>query len=126
MGTLIVHCPNRPGDEMIDCGPYGIYMNMHSHNVDAIEDDVLIGLPLDKGQKLPLYSGNDEEDAEKVAALKAQIVGAVVSTKKSGILSTDPPGGAIIEVESTKKPKAESKPEAKSSETKASQTGGGE
>lgn len=125
MGILIVHCPNRPEDEMIDCGAYGIYMNMHSHNVDALSDDVLIGVSLDKGKKLPLYSGNEKEDAEKIAAVKAQIVGAVVSTKKSGILSTDPPGGAVVE---TAKPvaEAEAPTKTKASENKSSQTGGGE
>lgn len=117
MGVLIVNCPNRPKDEMIDCGVYGIFMNMHSHNVDVIDDEVLIGFPLEKGRKLPTYSST-EGDAEKIEALRAQAVGAVLGTKTSGILSTDPPGGALIEPEPAPKPKV--------SEPKPAQPGGGE
>jgi hypothetical protein len=55
MGKVIVNCINRPKDEMIDCGVYGSLLNMHEHNLPGSDDTVVLGFPLEKGKKLPVF-----------------------------------------------------------------------
>lgn len=114
MGVLIVNCPNRPKDEVIDCGVYGLHLNMHSHNIDAINGELVIGFPVEKNQKLPIFH-EDDKFVEKADSARAQSIGAVLGSETSGILSTDLPGGNPIEEEA-------SPPPAKPSEAKPPQT----
>lgn len=109
MGVLVVHCPNRPQDELIDCGVYGFRENMHSHNVDTIDKDVVIGAPLPSGKKLPAAEAEDEKLIAKINVARAQAVGAVLSKEFSGIKSTDLPGGVITETPQKEAPSAADK-----------------
>lgn len=55
MALLVVNCTNRPKDEIIDCGTFGMRLNMHSYEEPTLDENLVLGLPLDKGKKLPLY-----------------------------------------------------------------------
>jgi len=100
MATLSVNVLNRPHDEIIDCGPYGLRLNMKSYEIPG-DKDVVLGFPLENGKKLPVFQHSDDMDA-KYAETRAQAAGATtVSTGEfSGIRSTDLPGGVTVEAPS--------------------------
>jgi hypothetical protein len=101
MGTLAVNVINRPKDEIIDCGSLGMRLNMRSYDLPYLEEDVVVGFPLEGSKKLPVYQPFEGE-AERIQATRSQSAGATLQStgsKISGILSTDPPGGAAIEPE---------------------------
>lgn len=62
MGKLVVHQPNRPKDEMIDCGIYGMYENMHTHEVPTVDGTLVLGPPLEEGSK-PLPAPKSRKDS---------------------------------------------------------------
>ena len=121
MGVLIVHCPNRPEDEVIDCGVYGMRRNMRSHNIDEISGEVVVGITLDRGQKLTMSGDSDDKLLAQIESTRAKSAGAVLGTEVSGIPSTFLPGGIDPNTIKVEVP-VESKPaESKSSIAKSAQ-----
>lgn len=60
MGTLVVHCANRPKDEVFEVGNLGAFVNMHVYkDVPGVDDTVKVGTPIPSGQqqKLPVVDG---------------------------------------------------------------------
>jgi hypothetical protein len=75
MGQLVVNLPNRPEDEMIDCGVYGPRLNMHSYDIPGLEEDVVLGYPLAKGKKLPAYGESKATEAKKATEAAKKSLG---------------------------------------------------
>jgi hypothetical protein len=62
-GTLVVHCANRPKDDVIEVslanGPDWFVNNHIYKNVEGIEGEVAVGTPIPSGHKSKLPSVDD-------------------------------------------------------------------
>jgi len=63
LGTLIVHCENRPKDSIIDVDQLGWFINGHVYkNVEGVEGTLKVGTEIPPGRqaKLPTVDGDEQ------------------------------------------------------------------
>jgi hypothetical protein len=70
MGKLVVNCLNRPKDDMIEVSNYGLYKNMHTHDVPAVEGTLVVGFPLEEGKTLPVAKSSKASEPGPGATVK--------------------------------------------------------